>query len=208
MLQIKTIDPGTFSLLKRLMKIPALMNFSLVGGTALALKYGHRLSIDIDLFSHLPFKNQEIIEALETEFGNEFSLQLNKEMFGVFAFIQNIKVDIVKHPHLLLNEPETENSIRLYHTADIAAMKVNAILGRGKKKDFWDIAELLQHYSLKEIINFYTNKFPKQQLLISIPYALTWFDDAEESEDPISLKGQTWAGVKKIIQKSVSDFLR
>jgi predicted nucleotidyltransferase component of viral defense system len=208
MLQIKTIDPGTFSLLKRLMKIPALMNFSLVGGTALALKYGHRLSIDIDLFSHLPFKNQEIIEALETEFGNEFSLQLNKEMFGVFAFIQNIKVDIVKHPHLLLNEPETENGIRLYHTADIAAMKVNAILGRGKKKDFWDIAELLQHYSLKEIINFYTNKFPKQQLLISIPYALTWFDDAEESENPISLKGQTWAGVKKIIQQSVSDFLK
>ncbi len=87
-------------------------------------------------------------------------------------------------------------------------MKINAILGRGKKKDFWDVAELLQHYSLKEMIGFYTIKFPKQQLLISIPYALTWFDDAEESEDPVSLKGQTWKGVKKIIQKNVSDFLR
>ncbi len=89
------------------------MNFSLVGGTALALKYGHRLSIDIDLFSHIPFKNQEIIESLEVEFGNEFTLQLNKDMFGLFAFIQNIKVDIVKHPHLLLNDPEMENGIRL-----------------------------------------------------------------------------------------------
>lgn len=150
------------------------------------------MSIDIDLFSHIPFQNQEIIEALEVEFGNEFTLQLNKEMFGLFAFIQNIKVDIVKHPHLLLNDPEIENGIRIYHTADIAAMKINAILGRGKKKDFWDLAELLQHYSLKEMIGFYNIKFPKQQLLISIPYALTWFDDAEESEDPISLKGQTW----------------
>ncbi|MEO6327492.1 MAG: nucleotidyl transferase AbiEii/AbiGii toxin family protein [Ginsengibacter sp.] len=190
------------------MQIPALMDFSLVGGTALALKYGHRLSMDIDLFTHLPFKNQEIIEALESEFGNELSIQLNKEMFGVFGFIQNIKVDIVKHPHPLLKEPETLDGIRLYHIADIAAMKVNAILGRGKKKDFWDLAELLQHYTVENIAGFYTKKFPNQQLLISIPYALTWFDDAEESEDPVSLKGQTWESVKKYIQQKVSEFLR
>ena len=208
MLQTTTIEPGAFSLLKRLMHVPALMNFSLVGGTALALKYGHRLSVDIDLFSHLPFENKEIIEALVAEFGDEFALQLNKERFGVFGYIQNIKVDIVKHPHPLLYEPETENDIRIYHTSDIAAMKVNAILGRGKKKDFWDLAELLQHYSLTKIIDFFNKKFPNQQLLISIPYALTWFDDAEESEDPISLKGQTWEEVKKVIQKSVNDFLR
>lgn len=188
--------------------MPVLMNFSLVGGTALALKYGHRISVDIDLFSHLPFTNQEIIEALEAEFGNEFVIQLNKEKFGIFGFIQNIKVDIVKHPHTLLKEPETTEGIRMYHSDDIAAMKVNAILGRGKKKDFWDLAELLKHYSLKDITEFYKHKFPKQELLISIPYALTWFDDADESEDPISLKGQTWETVKKFIQKKVSDYLR
>ena len=128
--------------------MPALMNFSLVGGTALALKYGHRISVDIDLFSHLPFVNQEIIQSLETEFGKDLAIQLNKEKFGVFGFIQNIKVDIIKHPHPLLREPETTEGIRMYHPENIAAMKVNAILGRGKKKDFWDIAELLQHYEL------------------------------------------------------------
>jgi len=96
----------------------------------------------------------------------------------------------------------------MYHSDDIAAMKVNAILGRGKKKDFWDLAELLKHYSLKDISGFYKQKFPKQELLISIPYALTWFDDADESEDPISLKGQTWETVKKFIQQKVSDYLR
>jgi|GEM_PF-6737217 len=64
------------------------MNFSLVGGTALALKYGHRKSVAIDLFTHLPFTNQEIKEALEFEFGNEFVIQLNKEKFGVFGFIK------------------------------------------------------------------------------------------------------------------------
>ena len=190
------------------MRIPALMDFSLVGGTALALKYGHRLSVDIDLFSHIPFKNQEIIEALETEFGDELLIQLNKEKFGVFGFIQNIKVDFVKHPHSLLYNIETVDSIRLYHSADIAAMKVNAILGRGKKKDFWDLAELIRYYTVEDIINFYNKKFPNQQLLISIPYALTWFDDADLTEDPISLKGQTWTSVKKIIQQKVSEYLK
>lgn len=50
MLQTKTVEPGTLSLLKELMELPILNNFSLVGGTALSLKYGHRISIDLDLF--------------------------------------------------------------------------------------------------------------------------------------------------------------
>lgn len=186
----------------------ALQQFSLVGGTALALKYGHRISVDLDLFSHLPFDNIEIIAALQSEFDDEFSLQLNREKFGIFCYINAIKVDIIKHPFPLLKNLEFLEGIRIYHTADIAAMKVNAILGRGKKKDFWDIFELLHHYSLTDIIQFYYDKFPNQQLMIGIPHALTYFDDAEESEDPVSLKGQNWESVKKFIQQKVSEFLR
>lgn len=59
----------------------------------------------------------------------------------------------------------------------------------------------MQHYSLKEMIGVYYNKFPNQQLIISIPYSLSWFEEAEESEDPTSLKGQTWKGEKKIFSK-------
>lgn len=190
------------------MKLSALSEFSLVGGTALALKYGHRKSDDIDLFNPHPFHNTEVIESIQNEFGKEFTIQLNKELFGVFGFIRNIKVDIVKHPHPLLDNPVTIEGIRMYHESDIAAMKINAILGRGKKKDFWDIAELLYHYSLEDISNFYSKKFPNQQLLISIPYALTWFNDADETEDPISLKGQTWETVKKFIQNQVNEYLK
>ena len=208
MLQTQTVEPGTLSLLKRLMQMPLLGQFSLVGGTALSLKYGHRISVDLDLFSHLPFENNEIIAALESEFRDKFSLQLNREKFGVFCFINEVKVDIIKHPFALLQQLEIVEDIRIYNTADIAAMKVNAILGRGKKKDFWDIFELLHHYSIADIIEFYDNKFPNQQLMIGIPHALTYFDDAEESEDPISLKGQTWPDVKKFIQQKVSEFLR
>ena len=87
-------------------------------------------------------------------------------------------------------------------------MKIQAILGRGRKKDFWDLAELLVHFSLEEIISFHSQKYPSQQLLISIPQAVTYFNDAEESDEPVSLKGQTWESVKKIIQQQVNEYLK
>jgi hypothetical protein len=86
-------------------------------------------------------------------------------------------------------------------------MKIQAMLGRGRKKDFWDLYELLQHYPLKEIIRWHTQKYPTQMLAISIPNAITYFTDAEESEDPESFKNQTWETVKKGIQKAVREYL-
>jgi hypothetical protein len=96
----------------------------------------------------------------------------------------------------------------MYSNADIAAMKIQAILGRGKKKDFWDLHELFKHYSLQQIIDWHKQKYPSQMLAISIPHAITYFVDAEESETPVSYKNQTWEGVKKGISKLVSDYLR
>jgi hypothetical protein len=87
-------------------------------------------------------------------------------------------------------------------------MKISAILNRGVKKYFWDIAELLKHYSVQHFKDCYIKKFPSQQLLISIPFAMTYFADADESEDPVSLKGQTWNSEKSFISQKVSDYLK
>ncbi len=95
----------------------------------------------------------------------------------------------------------------MYGSADIAAMKIQAILGRGKKKDFWDLYELLQHFSLQQIMDWHKQKYPSQMLAISIPHAITYFVDAEESEPPISFKNQSWEGVKKGIQQVVREYL-
>ena len=87
-------------------------------------------------------------------------------------------------------------------------MKIQAILGRGKKKDFWDLYELLQHHPLYQIIEWHKLKYPSQMLAISIPNAISYFVDADESETPNSFKNQNWEGVKKGIQKAVSNYLR
>ena len=208
MLQIKTVEPNTLSVLKQLMLLPELQHFALVGGTALSLRYGHRISIDLDLFTEQLFDFPVVLRTLEQSFGSDFVLDTAKVNFGIFCFIKDVKVDFIKHPFKLLEPIEIEENVRLYSSEDIAAMKINAILGRGKKKDFWDLTELLQHFTLKEIISFYSEKFPEQRLAIGIHKAVTYFTDAEESEEPISLKNQTWQQVKKDIQKKVSDYLK
>lgn len=189
------------------MRLPALEQSSLVGGTALSLLYGHRLSIDLDLFIAGAIDRDLINNELRKTFGENYSYEDENASWGIFCFINNVKVDIVKYPHPLLREPVLIDGIRMYHTDDIVAMKINAILGRGKKKDFWDLAELTKHYSVAQMIDLYKQKFPNQMLLISIPQALIYFDDADEGEDPVSLKGQTWEGVKEILRKAVRDYL-
>ena len=208
MLSNRPIEPTTLAVLKQLMAIPELSNFALVGGTTLAIRYQHRLSIDLDLFSVKDFDNNELVAILEQHFPT-FSYRSTNNPIGVFGFIGDVKVDFVKHHRFpLIDEIIIDDGIRFYSDKDIMAMKVAAILKRAVKKDFWDIAELLKHYSLNDVLEAYHKKYPDQRLAISIPFAITFFEDAEESEDPISLKKQTWHQVKKEIKKVVSDYLK
>lgn len=207
MLQTKTIEPHAFSVLSLLMEMPELKDFSLVGGTALSLLYGHRKSVDLDLFSDKPFENTKIINTLKEKFKTSFVTRTTNPSFGIFCFVDEVKIDIIRHPHPLIRPQQSIGYIRLFSTEDIIAMKVQAILGRGRKKDFWDVAELLNHFSVADFIQFHKEKYATQNLLITIPQALTYFADAEESEDPISLKNQTWKGVQKFINAKVSKYL-
>ena len=123
-------------------------------------------------------------------------------------FFPTEKIDIVYFPHSPIDKIEEVDNIRMYSNADISAMKIQAILGRAKKKDFWDLYELLQHYTLQQLIDWHKQKYPSQMLAISIPNAITYFAEAEESETPVSFKNQNWEQIKKGISKIVSDYLR
>jgi predicted nucleotidyltransferase component of viral defense system len=208
MLHTQTVEPKTLSLLKKLMSMPQLNDFCLVGGTALSLKLGHRISIDLDLFQTTEIEVERLIKLLQQEFKSDFEYENLKINYAVFCKINKVKVDLVQYSHPLIDTVEVIDGIRMYSNKDIAAMKINAILGRGVKKDFWDLFELLKLYSLNDIINFYNQKYPNQQLLISIPNALTYFEDADDSPDPISLLGQTWEDVKEFIKFKVREFLK
>ena len=97
MLHLETVEPHTFSVLKKLLAIPELKDFSLVGGTALSLLYGHRVSVDLDLFSNKPFENASIITALEKKFKSSFVNRSTNPRFGIFGFVEDVKIDIIRH---------------------------------------------------------------------------------------------------------------
>jgi hypothetical protein len=208
MLHTEALIPGTLPVLERLMRLPSLDQFYLVGGTALALRHGHRISVDIDLFG-IPLDHAVLVEALGLEFGTSFRYEppANKSI-GIFCFIDEVKVDIVRYPVARITNPETVNGIRMYGDDDIGAMKIQAILSRGKKKDLWDLVELLEHHPLSHIIENHEQKFPSQMYAISTPNALIYFVDADKSEDPVCLKGRTWPEVKEIVRNAVDHYLR
>jgi len=193
--------------LKRLMGIAELKDFYLVGGTVLALRYGHRKPIDVDLFVSEDSNNEQIAKVLEKTFPAFLYRRLNNPI-GLFGYIDDVKVDLVKHHRILWLKPCIEwDGTRISCDEDIIGMKINAILRRADKKNFWDSSEFLHHYKLSDCIGFYHQKFSDQRLEISIPTAITYFDDAEDSEDPVSLQDQTWGSMKKHLQKQVRDYL-
>lgn len=208
MLRVETVEPRALSVLKRLMSLTVLQDFCLVGGTALSLRYGHRRSVDLDLFASTAFDREAVVAAITAEFGHTFVLTPSKATWALFGFIDDVKVDFVKYAHPRIAEVVVDEDVRMYADEDIAAMKIQAILGRGKKKDLWDLDELLQHHSLQWMMDRHKEKYPNQMLAMSIPNALVWFNDSEESEDPVSLKGQTWEGIKRSISSKVNGFLK
>ena len=207
MLHDETVLPGTFTLLKELSKLDSFQKFSLVGGTALSLRYGHRHSEDLDFFSNERFDRQLIIEELIKIYSNQFIHQETGFKKSLFCSIKDVKVDVVYYPHPLIRPLINEDDIIFYSDEDIAAMKIQAILGRGKKKDFWDLALLLEKHGLGNIIDWHTEKFPNQMLLISIPQTITYFDDANLSQDPICLLGLSWEDIKNKIRTAVREYL-
>lgn len=199
MLSLRTIEPHTLELLRALMQEAALSELRLVGGTALALQYGHRSSVDLDLFGKIDIDGYEL-QSILSKYG---VLKVENETKIIHQYyIDNIKVDVVNYPFEWISPIIEEDGIRLASPIDIAAMKVNAIEGRGTKKDFIDMYMLLQHYSLKEIIAFYQQKYPNYSIFRALR-SLTYFEDAEDQFMPRMFIEDTWEDMKLYITNQV-----
>ncbi|GBU24402.1 hypothetical protein R83H12_01032 [Fibrobacteria bacterium R8-3-H12] len=195
MLQLSAIEQNTFELLKKLQKLPLLAKTRLVGGTALALQIGHRKSIDLDFFGELDFEIQELIDSIK-EFADLTILSESKNIH-IYS-INGIKVDFVNYKYPWIDDAICEDGILLAGIRDIAAMKISAIIGRGTKKDFIDIAFLLQKFSLKDILDSYSLKYSDGSIFMAMK-SLTYFDDAESDIMPDMLVKKSWKQAKKEI---------
>lgn len=196
MLHYETLHPASLELLKTLMSQDELHDMRLVGGTSLALQYGHRQSVDLDFFGKPQASQDEIIQMAE-RLGDLMILNHTKSILQIV--INGVKVDVVDYScYEWIDEPRVEDGIVLASTKDIAALKINAIEGRGTKKDFIDVYELLKHYSLSDILGFYSQKYPNYSIFRAL-LSLTYFEDAETQTMPIMFSTVSWEEIKKQI---------
>ena len=198
MLQTQTVVPDLLELLKKIMSEKMFSDFHLVGGTSLSLQIGHRNSIDIDLFGNSEINEDLFIEKLNT-FGKVQVVQATKNI--LITKINDLKVDFVNYKYPLLKDVLIIDNIRMLSTADIAVMKLNAIAGRGSKKDFIDLYFLLDEFSLPKIFDFYDQKF-KDGSGFMVEKSLTYFEDADRQLEPKMFKPFDWEACKqKIIEE-------
>jgi hypothetical protein len=169
--------------LKDLMKDKQLDDFFLVGGTALSLRINHRISIDLDFFSLKEFDENVLLNYLESR--RSFKLD-SLAKHTVKGKIDQVIVDFITHAYPLVKNIQLIEGVRLASLEDIAAMKLNAIVGNGTRvKDFIDIAYLSSHLSLKEMLDAYEHKYSSRNQVLVLK-SLSYFNDINQNE-PIQL---------------------
>ena len=212
MLYYSTVNNVLQEILLQLMQSKIFDDFRLVGGTALSLQIGHRESIDIDLFSDaeygtLNFKaienylkeNFEYVDFLDTipAMGKSYFIGENKE--------NTVKLDLYYTDTYI--QPAIEvDGIRMATIEEIIAMKIDVVQRGGRKKDFWDLHDLLQSYDISQMLDLHEQRYPYTHDRELIIHNFTSFEQVDEDFNPICFKGKYWEFIKEDFEEVILEF--
>ncbi|MBI1781946.1 MAG: nucleotidyl transferase AbiEii/AbiGii toxin family protein [Sphingobacteriales bacterium] len=203
MLYKNAVEPTALEILTIISSQQVFDTFALGGGTGIAIRKGHRFSVDLDFFTNQPFDTQAIYKNIISLFtGSELLFEQKQTMMFT---VNGIKVDFVLYPFEWLKPFEEEDGLKLISIEDIIPMKLQAVSNRFSKKDFWDIEELLNAFSLEEMITIFKQKFPPIDTG-HIIHSLTEFDSADEEDDPVCIVPKSWETVKDNLTKAVKNY--
>jgi hypothetical protein len=210
-LHYNTTSQQLLSILKTLMAAKEFNAFRLVGGTALSLLRGHRESIDIDLFSDAPYDSIDlgtIYKFLCNTFSYVDTNDYKVVGLGKSYYIGNSEEDCVKldlfYTDKFIQDIIQIDGIRLATIEEIITMKIDIISRGGRKKDFWDIHELKDDYSIEKMLGLHKQRNPYTHDGDQIRRNFTNFENADDDFDPICLKGKHW----EIVKLDIIDFAR
>lgn len=203
-LHYETVTPLLKKILNEIMENPIFEPFYLVGGTSLSLRLGHRKSVDIDLFTNASYGSLDF-SVFEKFFRDNYPYyyctdKTNVVSFGRSYYIgdsekDSIKVDLYYHDEII-DPCDVIDNIRIASLDDVVAMKVDVISRGGRKKDFWDLHELLSIYSIPQMLDLHHQRYEYTHDRDQIIANLTNFSSADKELDPICLKGKEWGLIK------------
>ena len=211
MLYWNTVSPLLRETLNKLMRAEQLSQFRLVGGTALSLQFGHRMSDDIDLFTDAHYGSVDFDAAelclknnfvyVEGEFGGNpgigRSYLIGTDRDNV------IKLDLYYAMDPFFQPSHNEDGVRMATADEIIAMKVDIVQRGGRKKDFWDLHEALSRFTIAEMIALHKSRFEWTHDEHLIRKNFTDFTAANNDFDPVCLKNKEWAFIKDDIEEVV-----
>lgn len=209
-----TVTPVLLSILKQLMEADELQTFRLVGGTSLSLQLGHRQSVDIDLFSDAEYGSIEF-SAIDLYLRKTFSyvdstnagiIGMGKSYFIGESALKSIKLDLY-YTDTFIRPILSDDGLRLASLEEIMAMKIDVIARGGRKKDFWDIHELLEKFSIKQMLELHKERYPYGHNRKEILQNLIRFESADGDFNPICLKNKYWELIKLDISESIQSII-
>ncbi len=158
--------------------------FYLAGGTGLAIHLHHRSSTDLDFFVHNNFDPEEILAEMK-------SSKLPVAVTSLASGTLNVLCDSVAVQFLSvagqrqLGPTSQRGTASLAAIPDILAMKLNALLGRAKLRDYFDLMVIDQRtgYSIESGIRLFLGRYQPavpDQSVATIIRSLGYLDDVED----------------------------
>lgn len=202
-LHLNTVSNLLWNSLKTLMNTKEFETFRIVGGTSLSLQLGHRESIDIDLFSDAEYGSLDF-DILETKLKELFpyvdAATVGEVGMGKSYFIGNAPNDSVKLD-LFYTDPFVFpvliiDTVRFATIEEIAAMKFEVLADNGRKKDFWDIHELLDKFEINTLFEYYLKRYPYSASREDLIEKLVDFEIADDEFTPNCYKNKEWDIIK------------
>lgn len=185
------------------MEVEELNSFRLVGGTSLSLQLGHRTSVDIDLFTDVDYGSIDFMKLEKSLEGLFPYIDTSSAGFGGLGksyFIGQHKTELVKLD-LFYTDPFSfpcvkEKNIRFSSLEEVAAMKLDVIANGGRKKDFWDIHELLEKFIFNQLISFYKKRYAYGSSKDELIHQIVDFSAADHDFKPNCYKDKEWELIK------------
>ena len=211
MLYWNTVEKHLKEILLTLMYAPELKDFRLVGGTAMSLHLGHRMSVDIDLFTDAPYgsiKFEEIDKFIKENFAyvtGDFGGNpgIGKSYLVGKSSNEVVKLDIYYAMDPFFQDMVEEDGVRIASLEEIIAMKVDIIQRIGRKKDFWDLHEVLHHYDINKMIDLHRKRFEWTHDEKLIRENFLNFTEADDDLTPICLRGKEWIFIKEDFEDAI-----
>lgn len=201
-LHYNTVTPLLKSILEKLMEANEFAQFRLVGGTALSLYCGHRMSVDIDLFTEAEYGTidfQDIEDYLVKQFTyvdfNNLPVGMGKSYFIGNDSQNAIKLDLY-YTEPFIDDVKEVDAIRMATIEEIIAMKIDVIQRSGRKKDYWDLHELKDRFTIKDMLGFHLKRYPYTHNEKLILNNFIDFEEANEDFDPVCLRDKYWEFIK------------